>query len=231
MKLYFMKHAVATEETGPFNPQIEDIFPKQQFDSDQSIYRLFDSFHEFPKKEPKIDFALLKKGSNMTDILSASMLVMLGFLINSKLRLILENFRLPEHNFYWIPVKFRNETHNYYWLHMLYKYKGFYFEDVQSNNIVFEKSEFVIEKHLSKISDISINSKQDFITKNANLPISKSIKANSLVLNETFLKLVPDIFNIPLLGTNWIVREDLRDRIIQEKITGVELTEINNISC
>jgi hypothetical protein len=228
-KLFYIKYAVATNETGSFYPQVESILPKLKYSDANSVYRLFDSFDSFPNDPPKIDYAELKKGSMLSDALSSSMFVLLGFLISSKLKTIFQGFKLPEHRYYPVSIKSQNAFFEYYWLHMLYRYSGLSFEDFQLKNIIFDRSKFTVEKDLSKISDISISTIEELKIMSKELPIGKNIKATSLVFNKDCIDKLPDIFNMPLLGTGWIVKEELRNRILEEKITGVEIIEVNSL--
>ena len=229
-RLYFIKHAVATEETGPYCPQIERLSPESEYDAKDSIYRLFDSFHDFPESSPKIDFASLKKGSKLTDLLSSSMFVLLGFLVSQKLRNLLERFQLPSHRFYSVPVKSEKTTAEYFWMHMIYQYSKLSVEEAQNKHLIFNLSHFIVENHLSRVSDISVSSAGELLAKEKELGYDKSIKATSITLNEDFLKDVPDLFKIPLISNNWIIKQRLRDEIVREKITGVSMTEVENIN-
>jgi hypothetical protein len=229
-KLYFLKHAVATEETGPFNPQIEKVLPELDYNSQESVYRLFDSFYSFPERDPKIDCAILKKGAKITDLLSSTVFSFQGFLINQKLRSVFESFVIPNHRYYKVPIKHGNDIFQYDWLHMLYLHAGLPFNEIEERNIVFDQSNFFIEKHLVKVSDVNVASVQELKEASTSLPLSRSIKASMLTLRSTFLNETPDFFCIPLISNHWIIKEAVRVRIIEKGITGVDIHEIANLN-
>jgi hypothetical protein len=228
-KLHFIKHSVATSETGPFNPQIEKIFPQLNYEDPESIYRLFDDFNDFPKVSPKIDFAVLRKGARLTDLLSSSALVVTGFLVNEKFKEVLIQLRLPEYKLYRVPVKSDAVLFDYYWFHLLQSYMDSSFDEIQLRNVAFDQSEFFLEKHLMKVSDVRLSSVEELNTRRGELGVGKNIKAGKLVLDKKFLTRMPDLFKIPLLGTHWIIREAARKLILENKVSGVDMLPIQNV--
>lgn len=229
IKLYILKHAVATEDTGPYNPQIANVIPELDYTSEKSVYRLFDNFFEFPVTDPTIEFASLRKGAKLSDLLSSSIFVLLGFLVSLKFRKILEGFSLPEHKFYRVPVNDGRNLYDYFWLHMLLKYQGNSFNEIQNLNTNFNDSKFHISKHLQTLEHIEVTSSEELFAKQKELTLGKSIKADYLTLNSNFLDQTPDIFKIPILSNHWIIKQQVYNTLLSEKIKGVDLTEVVNI--
>lgn len=228
-KLYTIKHAVATHETGPYNPQVQHIEPLLDSDAPNSIYRLYDSFYNFPAIDPKINYVTLKDGSEFTDMLSASMFTLTGFLVSQKLKELCLSFELPSYRIYPVPVKDGKSLVDYFWIHLLFKYKNRTFEEIQNENIDFSKSAFIIEKHLVKISDVQIFSVEELAHKRRELNVGTKVQASSLVLRHSFLNQMPDIFKVPLLGTHWIIKENFKEAILKASFTGIEIAEVKNI--
>lgn len=231
MNLYFFEHAVNTKETGPYNPQIEKLYPDIDSSSDLSIYRLYDSPQKFPSISPKIDYAQLKKGAKLSDILSSAMFVRYGFLISEKVRSIIANFRLPEYRLYKVPIQVGEGTLvDYFWLHMLFEYNGKSFNDIQYENLIYSRSVFHIEKDFVKLSQIDIQSHEDFKSQVEGLKSNHYISASSLFLNSKSINEMPDIFKLPIVNrVKWIIKQSLRDAIVSNQCTGVKITEIRNI--
>jgi len=229
MRLYYLQNAVSNSDTCPENPQVQHIEPLLDSDAPNSIYRLYDSFYSFPSLDPTIEYVTLQKGSKFSDILSASMFTLTGFLVSEKLKDLFLNFKLPNYRIYHVPVKAGDTLVNYFWLHMLYMYQSTSFEQIQNNNIDFSRSDFVIEKHLVKISNIQISSIDQLMEKKRELNIGTKVQASTLVLNNAFLDQTPDIFKVPLLGTHWIIKEPLKEAIVKAHFTGIEINEVRNV--
>jgi len=228
-ELYILRHAVSTQETGPFHPQVSGVYPELKYDDKRSLYRLFDNFNAFSAIDPKIDFLTLKKGARLTDLLSSSMFVLLGFIVSRRFKELFEQFKLPQCKFYKTPVKSGDVLHEYFWIHMLLQYEGKTFDEWQTSNTDFPKSKFYIEKYLNKIGDIEITSYEDLINKQKELDFGKSIKAEKLVMSQSFLVQMPDAFKIPLLSNEWIIKDNFYNAIVKAGITGVDAQLVRHI--
>lgn len=231
MKLYFLEHAIDTEETGPYNPQIEKLYPDTDPNSNISIYRLYDNPGKFPLIDPKIDYVELKKGSKLSDVLSSSMFVRFGFIVSEKIKSIITGYELPEHKLYRVPVRYEGAIFvDYFWLHMLFEFNGKSFQDIQNENIIYPKSVFNVEKDFVKISQINIQSQADIKSQNEKLGSGMYISASSLVLNRKLIDEMPEIFKLPIINrVKWIIKQPLRDSLENNQCTGIRVTEIQNI--
>jgi len=75
-------------------------------------------FDEFSNFDREILFKLEPK-AKLTDVLSQAAISAYGFLVNNKVKQILEGFNLMEHRYYKCLVKDQNGVvHEYYWLHL-----------------------------------------------------------------------------------------------------------------
>lgn len=223
MKFYYIREAIRTEETGDEHPQILKMSEKHKYSDDEGVYAF--SRFDLPENSPKIKYLLLAKNAKVTDLLNAIMLRLKGFLINEKLKLILIEYNLPKHRFYDAYVKdYANNEYRYWWMQMIIN---------NYDCLDFNKSEFSLTSteivNRSNVP-IKINSYQDYVDVKSKLASDQRIKISHAYLNDDFGKQSLDVFKINDLSLDWIISERLREDIIKNKITGVDITEANNIA-
>ncbi|NBP67648.1 MAG: hypothetical protein EBU52_02790 [Cytophagia bacterium] len=212
MKYYFLEEAIRTSDTGTQHPQILQMDTLHDYDDDNGVYAF--ARISLPQNNPSLKYLLLDKDAKLTDLLSTAMLRLRGFLINTKLKHILQSFSLPTHKFYSAYVKDdAGKVHDYFWLQMLMDY--------EMACIDFSKSEFVIE---GSNDIILLNSYQDFVSQRETLK-PRRIKLRNTSFNETFKSQSLDIFKIPILSMSWIISERLMDELIKRKISGIQILE------
>jgi hypothetical protein len=217
MKYYFLEEAIRTSETGPQHPQILKMDTLHDYDDDNGVYAF--TRISLPENNPSLKYLLLDKEAKLTDLLSAVMLCLRGFLVNSKLKDILQSFNLPTHKFYNAFVKdSKGNVRDYFWLQMLMDYEMICID--------FSKSEFEIE---GSADIIAINSYQDLVSKRELLK-PKRIKLHNASLNGTFRNQPLDVFKIPSLSMSWIISERLKDELVKKKITGIRIVEAGSVS-
>jgi hypothetical protein len=122
MNYYFLEEAMRTIETGDQYPQILMMSKQQDFDDDNGVYVF--SRISLPQTNPELRFLLLDRAAKITDVISAEMLRMTGFLINERVKDILSQYRLPEHRYYeaYVLDQLNNKEYKYYWLQMVVNY-------------------------------------------------------------------------------------------------------------
>jgi uncharacterized protein YlzI (FlbEa/FlbD family) len=232
MKLFYLDNAVDTEETGKNFPQVQRIIPELDYNDDKAVYRITEQTDSLNNLTPQIEYAELKKGSLPSDFLSTAMFNLGGFMLSNRAKLILSSCVLPPHKYYSVPVKLPDgKVEGYFWLQMLFNYNNSSFQDIQNQNIIFDKSVFWIAKHLKRISQVEIKSATELQQKDRSLPIPQYIEAETLTLKKEFLKQAPDIFKIPILnGAKWVIKENVHELLINQKLTGWTVKEINNLN-
>jgi hypothetical protein len=172
----------------------------------------------------------LDKKAKITDVLSAAMLRLKGFLINDKVRNIFARHNLPEHRYYYAEVTDRNtDRYSYYWVQMRIDYASLRYVDVARSEFVIEPDSII--KNPTEVSTtVEIQSIEDFNEIKKKLNDKETIRLSKIVLNQDFLKAPLDIFAIPYFSSSWIISEKLRDELIKAQITGITISELKNVS-
>src|SRR5258708_30007825 len=170
MKFFFLEEAIRSEETGNQYPQILKMSRQHDFNDDYGVYVF--SRMAMPEKKPDLKYLILDKEAKITDVLSAEMLRLNGFLINERVKKIISKYELPEHRFYEAFVLDNlNKEYEYCWLQMVVNYDLKY--------INFKESDFSVTStsivNDSRIS-IDISSYEDYKNKQTKLTSKQIIK-------------------------------------------------------
>jgi hypothetical protein len=182
----------------------------------------FDSYRNvqpdiFPIFQPRYSLELNPK-SKETDIID-SLGLSFGFIFSEKLKLILHEFNLPNYKFY--PITVVGSKTKYYWFHYITKMEEF---------LDFKKTEIEIYKSRPpfEIEEIKIfRSQNDIMDFKKSLPYTKSMRFKKIQLNSNFPNY--DIFEITGAQYFTLISEKLRDILIEENITGLEMVEYTKI--
>lgn len=229
MKYYYLRNAVATTETGSSYPQIIKFKGNYDSDASDSIYKLYENKYDFPNEVSRTKL-LLENEAKLTDLLSSSMFVLFGFLINHRLKNIILKHKLPLSKLYDVDVYSENQISTYFWLHFIYKYdNNLTFEQMEEQLIDYSKSKFMVVKNLKLINFIEIASINDYHQQQNVQPKYHTIKAQELVLKKPFLKFQYDVFKFTVLSNDWIISEKLMHELLNSKITGLDFEEIKEI--
>lgn len=186
------------------------------FDKPNSMTNLDND--DFPDFKPDLIFELEDKAI-LTDVISPSNISAKGFLINNKLKSILDDFNLMEHKYYDATVISKGVNNRYFWLHFKdcdEKYLG---------GINFDNSSFYISNlAFVKTDDIEIKSYEDFWEKKMSLSM-KHILGSKIKLSENIQKQNLDLFYLPYILNDYLISEKLYKSIIANEITGFEIKE------
>lgn len=176
-------------------------------------------FSKFAEIALNLKFELAKR-SKVTDIISQSAISADGFIISERVKNILQEFNIIQHKYYEVIIQdaLKRIPENYYWLHTVPK-KEFL------NWIDYAKSKFYRTKYTFRNEDIEISSVNDYYNfyKN-NDRLIWGIEADEIKLNENFDKSL-DMFIFPDFSFRMTISQKLKDAFIQEKISGIEITE------
>lgn len=162
------------------------------------------------------------KRVHVTDFISHDGVNGLGYVISERIKNLLQDFNLPEHRFYKLPVyqDSRGKQHQYYKLHMLQHYFDYSLID-------FEKSSFYIGDFFKKNKKIvKYQNEQELIIKLKNLDdLEERIWGNKIVLNHNYEKQGLDCFHIHHFSDDFIISERLRESLEQIEATGINYEE------
>jgi len=220
MKYFILSNSTDEKEIGNDYPQCKGV-PKgysfKWYDNPNSMTELSNDF--FPKNTPNLIFEL-KETAILTDVVSPNNINARGFLVNQKVKNILCNYKLLNHQFYNADVIVKNKIYKYYWVHFVKK---------DLTGINFKKSYF-IEADLfdDKVKNVTVNSLENYITcKNNRDSKFNRIIIESLKLNEDILPL--DLFFFPMIHSNMIVSQKLLNKIKECNIKGLKYKEASFI--
>jgi hypothetical protein len=98
-------------------PQHQTMGAGYDYDAPDSVYNLsFDALVEFT---PNFNTVILDDSAVLTDLVSSAPIRNSGFIVSSRLRTIIDEFPLPTHRYYPLPVEHRgNAITDYWWLHL-----------------------------------------------------------------------------------------------------------------
>ena len=92
----------------PLNFEISDGGEVRKFDD------LLDG-ENVPEELPEIGQMILYKSAKITDFISGSFLAQYGLIVSGKVKSLLQDFNLGEHQYYPLEIKHKNHLQNDYW--------------------------------------------------------------------------------------------------------------------
>lgn len=175
--------------------------------------------------KPEFDLSLIglpmHKNAKHTDLIYLSSLLH-GYIVSSKFRELLEQFKLPSHHFYKVtfyqPSKKNNEINevNGYWY--------FYFQKETGNQVLeFAKSEFDTSFHTKylnlKEDELKVSTYEEYL--NIFHKGYPALKCKKMVFNDNFDTNL-DFWGCRFLSLKDYISENLLKAIEDKKITGVK---------
>jgi hypothetical protein len=107
----------ATDGIGRTFPQHQEMGRGYDYDAPNSVHKL--PYDALPDFEPNFNTVIIHGHARLTDLLSSAPIINTGFLVSPRLRAVLEEFRLPLHCFYPVPMTHRNKpVAGYFWLQL-----------------------------------------------------------------------------------------------------------------
>jgi hypothetical protein len=225
MSYYIFNFAVNTLEVGSQFPQIQKMSPEYNYKAFNSVYELSKLYDDFPDFTPNLDYFVLVSRAKLTDLLSVSVLRG-GFLISEELKTIFDKFKISSHKYYRAKVKYGGIYYeNYYWMHIVSDLTSF----VNYQNSLF----FVYHNFSQNLGEIEIISKEDLLQKEKKIKSDNpgktiAIWAKKIELLPTFDKSL-DLFKISRIDGNFYISENLKNAIVNKKISGLNILEANNL--
>jgi hypothetical protein len=105
-----------TDGVGVF-PQHQEMGRGYDYDAADSVHKL--PYDAIPSFEPNFNTVIVHGHAKLTDLLSSAPIIDTGFLISSRLRAVFEEFALPPHRYYSVPMRHRNKpVAGYFWLQL-----------------------------------------------------------------------------------------------------------------
>lgn len=181
-------------------------------------------YNDFPKEKVVFSGLHLRKGSVIVDFINEmGAYGGLGYLMSEKAKTILENFNLPKHKFYQLPIlEFKQKSYQYYYMQILSNSFDYSF-------INFEKSSF-LKTDFFKENQREVLFKNDIELKYAfeNLDdLEEKIIPNKIVLNDVYLKSKLDMFGLDNLYFPFIINSKIHKAFIENNINGIIMNKAN----
>lgn len=173
----------------------------------------------------------LDNKSKLTDILSDPYLQFnKGLIVNEKVKEIFSKHMLCEHNYYQIKVSHKDILHeNYYVFQIIPNYNS---KSIIEYIDIKESGFYLGLPHMERHEDIQFENLSEIETKRQEL--LKSTDKLQLVCFD-FCKFYKDIefkldlFVIPTLDINIYISNTLKDSLLTEKISGIDILQTNKI--
>ena len=154
--------------------------------------------------------------SKITDILTGGNML-LGLAVNEKFKTLVSQFNLPPHKYYPLTIKCRGKEYNYYWLHITLLPTET--KPVNLDRTLFTK--YKDNNHTSVEGAYKFNSLREAADNRAMIDGDAELWLEKSAFQY-------DLFNIRLLWVyecQYIISERLRNALVENKITGIEISE------
>lgn len=107
----------ATDGVGQTFPQHQVMSDGYDFSASNSVRKL--SQDAVPEFAPNFETVIIHGHARLVDLLSSSAIPNTGYLVSARLRQVFEQFTLPLHCFYSVPMLYRNKrVTSYYWFQL-----------------------------------------------------------------------------------------------------------------
>lgn len=214
MAYYIIKNANEPEITGNVFPQISE-HKAWCWDN----YEFFANIRPdtIPTIELELNYLKLHPKAKLTNFLSDGK-INVGFIIDRKVKSILENFKLPEHKFFKASVqKGESFIDEFYWFFPVSKISNL----IDFSNSLFEISDrfvpsIIFDSHLKLKSVIEII---EFEKTNP----EKRIRPERVSLLEG---INVDFFQFGVFSYDWIITEALKNKLEESALSGFEVKQI-----
>lgn len=175
-------------------------------------------YKEFPKEKVVFSGLHLRKGSVIVDFINEmGAFGGLGYLMSEKAKTILENFNLPKHKFYQLPIlEFKQKSYRYYYMQILSNSFDYSFINFEKSS--FLKTDFFKENQREVLFKNDIELKYAFENLN---DLEEKIISNKIVLNDVYIKSKLDMFALDNLYFPFIINSKIQKAFIENNINGI----------
>ncbi|TDU43198.1 hypothetical protein BXY82_0606 [Gelidibacter sediminis] len=139
-----------------------------------------------------------------------------GWIIDTKFKMILDNYNLPKHHYYKVKVYQNNKILDYYWLHYIV---DDFWDFIDTDKSYVEVFKFETPFDIKVIKNIPIISQKQIIEEEEKYDYG-NIRIGSIKMNKHFPKY--DLYQTRCINYNTIISENLRNDLIKEGMTGFE---------
>lgn len=203
-------------DVGNVFPQTVGLFPGYDEYAPNSMTRLTNA--EFPVIPPDLRFVLDPK-TWLTDVISVGNISASGLLVNGRLKEVLEEYKIPNHEFYEADVHDTHSVYRYFWLHIV---------PDDEEWIDFSRSRFAVYElplsRIDKLRDVACKNRAEMIF---HLENTYGFSPEEIFLTEAFAAERYDVFLVRRIGLEapLLISERLKIRLEDEGVTGLEIRE------
>ena len=180
-------------------------------------------YHDFPKEKVVFSGLHLKRGSVLVDfICPMGAYGGFGYLISENAKTIVENFNLPKHKFYQLPIlEFKQKAYQYYYMQILHN--PYDFSSIDFEKSTFLKTDFFQENYTEVLFKNGVELKHAL----DNLDdLEEKILPDEIVFNDAFLKSNLDMFQLDGLYFPFIINSKIHKAFLENNLTGIVMTKV-----
>lgn len=213
MNYYILSNSTDEKVVGDI-PQVK-MAPDYDFDKHHSVRHI--PRDNFPDFNPDLNFFVITPKAKLTDVITVSGLISAkGFLINEKVKNILDRHNLISHKYYQAKLYYKNQALTYYWWHLV--------SDL-TNCIDYNQTSFAIKRLFKiEVDNLSIPNAEGLKKTRHEIGALKNLIPNTLVLHDAFDKNL-DLFIIGGFNDEIFVSEKLKLELEQQNISGIEISK------
>ena len=181
-------------------------------------------YYAFPNEKVVFSGLHLKKGSVIVDFINPmGAYGGLGYLMSEKAKNILENFNLPKHKFYQLPIlEFKQKAYQYYYMQILHNPYDYSFIDFDKSTFI--KTDFFEENQTEVLFGNDLELKYAF----ENLDdLEEKILPNKIIFNDSFLESKFDMFQLDSLYFPFIINSKIHKAFLENNLTGIVMDKVD----
>jgi|GEM_PF-4370604 len=189
---------------------------------DSEIRKSFSKGDRYPEIADPLPFMLRKK-ARLTDCLSQGGIASAGFLVDQKIKTLLESYYLMQHKYY--PAEIREEDatpirSDYFWLQL---------EENFMSEIDYNRSVFYEMDMASRVGEIQLESFDDYKQQRSGKGWKWDAKAKQIYLKQNSRLKEVDVFRLFPLDHTLCVSERFKEAIEASKVSGFSFEEYDKI--
>ena len=222
-KYYIVSSSSDTKLIGSDFPQAYNFTKEYNPNAPHALFDLYEYLYtKFPDYIPDLSGIRMSGRAKLTDIVSNGFGGQLE-IVSPRTKEILETYNLCPHRFYEMNLYLRKVKYDYYMFHTQCDY---------SDLVDYKKSTFVEYNYSTKGASMSINSKEEFLTRRKIMGeknILNSVTADTLFMTSNFGDMNLDYFYIGIVDGEDYISERLMKHLLESKITGWDFIPATNL--
>ena len=215
-KYYIVSSSSDPKLIGSDFPQAYSFIKKYNPNAPHALFDLYEYLYtKFPDYIPDLSGIRMSGRAKLTDIVSNGFGGQLE-IVSPRTKEILETYNLCPHRFY-------EMNYDYYMFHIQCDY---------SDLVDYKKSTFAKYNYSTKGASVSINSKEEFLTRRKIMgekSILNSVTADTLFMTSEFWDMNLDYFYIGIVDGEDYISERLMKHLLDSKITGWDFIPATNL--